>query len=173
MKKIWLLLLLIVSISGVLTAQSVNFPDDFLGTYAGKLQIFGAKIQEIDMKFELQKTDTAGKYIYTLIYIAPNRTDERKYFLIEKDKTKGFYQVDEDNGILLNARFVGNSLISIFEVEGNVIYSCFKFENQNLTFEIISSNKANIEKSGGTSTEIPEVLAYPVSGYQKAVLKKE
>ncbi len=173
MKKIVVFLINMVCFYSLALAQNLGFPDAYLGNYEGKLQIFGAQVQEIDMKFELQKTDTAGKYIYTLIYIAPNRTDERKYFLIEKDKIKGIYQVDENNGIILNARFVANSLISIFEVEGNVIYSCFTFENQNLIFEIISSNKANIEKSGGTSTEIPEVLAYPVTGYQKAVLKKE
>ncbi|MBL4569460.1 MAG: hypothetical protein JKY69_07460 [Flavobacteriaceae bacterium] len=46
------------------------------------------------------------------------------------------------------------------------------FENNQLDFEILFSATKNKVTSGGTSKDIPEVIGYPISVVQKAVLKK-
>ena len=60
--------------------QTKTFPDAFLGTYKGKLEIVSAKgKKEIDMEFHFTKTDTIGTYKYVLVY----NKEPRNYFLIE------------------------------------------------------------------------------------------
>lgn len=150
------------------------FPQDYFGTYHGKLTIDnGGNIQELDMEFHLQATDSIGKYSYTIVYGSGEKRQERKYFLIEKNATKGDYVVDEDNGILLNAKFSGNTLYSMFEVQGGLLTSRESFFSGYMDFEITYSNKAQQEKSGDMGEEIPEVISYPIMVVQTARLYKK
>jgi hypothetical protein len=150
------------------------FPHDYFGAYYGKLTIDnGGNQQEIDMEFHLQATDSAGKYAYTIVYGSGENRQERKYFLIEKNATTGAYVVDEDNGILLNAKFSGNTLYSMFEVQGGLLTSRESFFSNYMDFEITYSNKAQQEKSGDIGEEIPEVISYPIMVVQTARLYKK
>jgi hypothetical protein len=151
-----------------------NFPHDYFGAYYGKLMIDanGSK-QEIDMEFHLQATDSTGKYAYTIVYGSGENRQERQYFLLEKNIAKGEYVVDEDNGILLNAKWSGNTLYSMFEVEGSLLTSRESFFSNYMDFEITFSNKAQQEKSGDKGEEIPEVISYPVTVIQSARLYKK
>jgi hypothetical protein len=150
------------------------FPQDYFGAYYGKLKIDnGGNQQEIDMEFHLQATDSVGKYSYTIVYGSGENRQERKYFLIEKNATTGAYVVDEDNGILLNAKFSGNTLYSMFEVQGGLLTSRESFFSNYMDFEITYSNKAQQEKSGDIGEEIPEVISYPITVVQTARLYKK
>lgn len=173
MKTIALVFLLFVSFGFAQTEES-NFPNDFFGKYKGKLNITTANgSQEIDMEFHLLPSDTLGKYHYTIIYKSDKINQERKYTLLEKDKSKGQYVVDENNGILLNTTFANNALYSIFEVQGGLLTTTEHFYENYMDFEIMYSLKEKVEKSGNTDKETPEVLSYPVISVQKAKLYKE
>lgn len=151
-----------------------NFPQDFFGAYYGKLTIDnGDNQQEIDMEFHLQATDSVGKYSYTIVYGSGENRQERKYFLVEKNTTKGEYVVDEDNGILLNAKWSGNTLYSMFEVQGSLLTSRESFFANYMDFEITFSSKAQQETSGDKGEEIPEVISYPITVVQTARLYKK
>jgi hypothetical protein len=150
------------------------FPQDYFGAYYGKLTIDnGGNQQEIDMEFHLQATDSIEKYSYTIVYGSGEKRQERKYFLIEKNAAKGEYVVDEDNGILLNAKFSGNTLYSMFEVQGGLLTSRESFFSNYMDFEITYSNKDQQEKSGDKGEEIPEVISYPIMVVQTARLYKK
>ncbi|WP_052705373.1 hypothetical protein [Flavobacterium sp. 316] len=159
----------------VLFSQDTKvFPDDFFGKYKGKLNIHNQNgSQVIDMELHLLPTDTIARYKYTIIYKSDKVNQERKYTLLEKDKTKGQYIIDENNGILLNAFVTDNTLYSIFEVQGSLLTTTEHFADNYVDFEIMYSNKNNMEKSGKNTEEIPEVLSYPVINVQKARLYKE
>ncbi|WP_438965725.1 hypothetical protein [Flavobacterium sp.] len=173
MKTIAIVFLLIVSLGFAQTEES-NFPNDFFGKYKGKLKITTANgSQEIDMEFHLLPSDTLGKYHYTIIYKSDKINQERKYTLVEKDKAKGLYVVDENNGILLNTMFANNALYSIFEVQGGLLTTIEHFNKDYMDFEIMYSLKEKVEKSGDSGEEIPEVLSYPVSSVQTARLYKQ
>lgn len=173
MKTIALVFFLFVSFGFAQTEES-NFPNDFFGKYKGKLNSTTANgSQEIDMEFHLLPTDTIGKYQYIIIYKSDKINQERKYTLIEKDKAKGQYVVDENNGILLNTTFANNALYSIFEVQGGLLTTTEHFYKDYMDFEIMYSLKEKVEKSGNTDKETPEVLSYPVISVQKAKLYKE
>lgn len=165
-----LLFTLFLSISFIANSQDKKFPDDFLGSYYGKLQITGKTGKyQIDMEFHFIKTDTIGTYKYTLVY---NKVP-RNYFLIEKDKTNGIYEIDEKNGIILQAKVVDNSIYSIFEVNNNLITTTEHFYDDHMEFEIMFSNTSKTEKTGEGTKEIPEVTIYPIGGIQRAILIKK
>ncbi|CAL2057235.1 hypothetical protein [Tenacibaculum sp. 190524A05c] len=154
------------------TAQSVakTFPDDFLGIYKGELNITTERgSQKIPMEFHLLKTDSIHKFDYKLVY----NNSPRNYTLIVKDKEKGLFEIDENNGIILPTAFNLNVLYSFFEVQGNFLSTRIDFSNANeLEFEILFSRLQNKTKTGGISKDIPEVFGYPITVFQKAKLVK-
>lgn len=168
MKIISTLLLLFATF--ILHAQDKKFPDDFLGAYKGKLEVFNPKgTQEYNMEFYFEKTDTIGRYRYTIVY----NGEPRNYLLIEKDKAQGKYIIDENNGIVLQASVFGQNIYSIFEVMGNLITTTEHFYDDYMDFEIMMSRTSQIETTGKGTDEIPEVKVYPVIVTQRARLYKE
>ena len=113
-------IVLFICISKIAIAQEtndINFPEDFFGIYTGTLNITSERgSQQIPMEFHLNKTDSIGKYKYVLVYGENEKRQERNYFLIEKDAEKGNYVVDEDNGIVLNAKVLENKLYCLHKV---------------------------------------------------------
>ncbi|MCH2034547.1 MAG: hypothetical protein MK202_13635 [Tenacibaculum sp.] len=147
------------------------FPDDFLGIYKGELSITTENgKQKIPMEFHLLATDSIHKFDYKLVY---NKAP-RNYTLVVKNKEKGLFEIDENNGIILPTFFNENVLHSFFEVQGNFLSTRLDFTSENsLAFEILFSRLQNKTKTGGISKEIPEVFGYPITVFQKAILKKQ
>ena len=152
----------------------MQFPQDFYGVYKGDLHITNAKgKQTIAMEFHLNKTDSIGKYQYMLVYVMNGNRQERKYNLLEKDVSKGEYIVDENNGILLDAKLIDNTIFSMFEVQGNILTTTERFYKDSMDFEITFANKTQQTKSGTTGEDATEVISYPISVLQKAHLIKQ
>lgn len=150
------------------TEEKLRFPDDFLGIYKGTLVINNSRgKQEIPMEYHLLKTDTIGKYKYKLVY----NGSPRNYYLLEKNKEKGIYEVDENNGIILPTHLKNNTLYSFFEVQGNLLHSRTKFHKNHLMFEILFIPLKQKIKSGGDN--YPSIFGYSISTFQIATLKKE
>lgn len=171
MKKLVLFLLFFTSIISCFSQdKKETFPNNVLGVYKGNLTINSAKgVQKIPMEFHLQKTDSVHKFDYVLIY---NKIP-RNYTLVVKDLKKGFFEVDENNGIILPTKYADNTLYSFFEVQGNFLSSRLHFKENSLDFEILFTATKNKIKTGGLSKEIPVVYGFPISTVQKATLVKE
>ncbi len=153
--------------------DSLQFPQDFYGFYKGDLHMTTSKgNRTIGMEFHLNPTDSIGKYQYMLVYIMNGERQERKYNLITKDASKGEYIVDENNGILLDAKLIDNTIYSMFEVSESIITTTERFYKGAMDFEITFSDKKKI--ISGTEDEEPtEVISYPIGGRQKAHLIKQ
>ena len=155
-------------------AKNESFPTDYLGIYKGDLKIVNTSgTQTIPMEFHLKATDSIGKYVYTLVYGEGEKRQERLYHLIEKDAAKGNYVVDENNGILLDAKLVDNTLYSMFEVQGSLLTTTERFYERYMIFEITVSNTRQKQITGNSGEEIPEVIVYPITVEQKARLLKQ
>ena len=164
--------LFVLFVIGNVTAQQSkkNFPDDYLGIYKGSLSYETKNgLATIPMEFHLNATDSANTYDYWLVY----NNQSRKYSIISKNKNRGTFQIDENNGIILPARFYENVLYSWFEVGTNKLTSRLQFEDDKIYFEILFSNLNNKTSTGGVSKDIPKVFGYPISSIQKAILIKE
>src|SRR5690349_5554802 len=116
MNKMMNIIFIIFIFCGGVSAQ--NIPDDWLGDWYGILEIKNPKghTYAINMELHLVKTDSANKWQYTIVYDDGTNRDERKYFLIKKDSLPGLYEIDENNGIIINEVQIGNRMFQRFEV---------------------------------------------------------
>lgn len=163
------MLLLVLSVQ----AQDKLFPDDYCGIYKGELVILNSQgEQRVPMEFHLQKTEDATNFTYKMIYAAEPNKIEKNYNLIIKDKSKGAFVIDENNGIRLDANFFDDTLHSVFEVQNNLIISTERFFEDRMEFSIIFTNKA-LSSSNEAKDQVPEVTSFPVSAVQKAVLLRQ
>jgi len=160
------------------TVITYVFPDDWLGIWEGTLDIYKNQkiVQTVPMTLEHLKTDTSGVYIWAIIYGEDKVSGRRPYELKTKDVSKGHYIADEKNGILLDGYIFANKYISHFEVMGNQLTSIYERTGDSLIFEIIVNSSTPIQITGNVKAEgeetIPEVKSFPITGYQKATLKK-
>lgn len=154
--------------------ESVAFPDDYLGVYTGILDIKSARgTQEVAMEFHLNATDSIGTYEYVLVYGEGDARQQRNYTLRTLNKEKGEYIVDENNGIILDDKVVGNRMYSLFEVQGTILTTFITFESDHMVFEIVATNRKDSRTTYAENEDKTEVISYPISTVQRAVLKKQ
>jgi hypothetical protein len=170
-----ILVLALACFSFIATAQNEpQFPEDFYGVYKGNLEITNTQgKQTIPMEFHLQPTDSVGTYEYVIVYITNGNRQERNYTLIEVDKAKGLYQVDENNGIVLDVKCIGSTLFSMFEVQGNILTTTERFYDNAMDFEITFASKQNANASKSADETQIDVVSYPITVLQKALLIKQ
>jgi len=167
-------LMFFVFLGNAQEAVEAEFPQDFFGIYTGTLYIHSASAsKEIPMEFHLQSTETEGLYMYKLVYGAGEARQVRDYLLRAKDHEKGIYEVDEQNGIILENRVIDHKMYTLFEVQGSLLTTFISFKKDHLLFEVVFSDRSKKQSSGGQATAIPEVLSYPISVVQKARLIKQ
>lgn len=146
------------------------FPDDYIGIYKGTMEWYSdaGDYQTIETEFHLLPSDSIpGAFKYVLVYDgAP-----RNYTLLVKDKEKGLFEVDENNGIVLSARLRFNTLYSFFQLDDSFLSSSFEFLGESMVIEFATTNVTQKVQTG-TNTEY-DIHAYPIGPVQKAVLKKE
>lgn len=174
MKQLLLILILIFCYLTNAQEKTLQFPNDYLGVYKGDLNIHSVKgVKEIGMEFHLIATEKTDQYQYMLVYVFDGKRQERKYTLLAKDASKGQYLVDENNGIVLNAQLFDNTLYFIFEVEGTIITTTLRFYKDAMNFEITATSKDKKHITGQETIEVSEVISYPITTMQKALLLKE
>ena len=151
--------------------DETSFPEAYFGTYKGTLKIKSDRgNQEVEMTFVLDSTATVGNYRYVLQY---GDQPPRDYLLIAQEGAPGRFVVDEQNDILLDAYNYENILVSIFEVQGNLITTTERFYHDFMDFEITMVKSEAPKMTGGTSEEIPPVKSFPLQVIQKARLIKQ
>jgi hypothetical protein len=152
-----------------------NFPKQFMGHWEGEVLWYqqGKKEpQKIKMQLIVQPTDTANQYTWQIIY-GENNKDNRPYILKPVDTANGHWQVDERNGIILDQYWLANKFSSAFTVANSTIVDSYWIEGNRLHVEFFNVSAKAVNKTGGTSADIPPVDSYAVKSYQKAVLKKK
>lgn len=158
--------------------KETRFPEDWLGYWEGDLEIYNADglAQMIPMALDHQKTDTPGWYKWAIIYGEDTIKGRRDYYLKEIDAVKGFYEVDEKNGIFLRSFLLDKKLVCTFDVSGTMITTIYTLDKGLMYFEILASNLNDNKVSGDTivnGEEIPKVNSYLSTAYQKGVLIKK
>lgn len=183
MRKILLLTIISILIFHIGHSQnstdSVDFPGSWEGIYKGDLEIFSSagKVQSLPMELHILPNDTSDiRWSWTIIYGEDKEAGKRAYELIEKDKSKGHYVVDEKNTIYLDGFLLGGKFFERFEVMGSLLMtSTEKVSEDELLWEIISGKLEPINTTGGEKFEgedIPPVGSYGIDVLQRARLKK-
>jgi len=152
-----------------------DFPKEIQGLWKGDLKIFGrdGKDMIIPMQLSVQKTDSDSILTWKMTY---DKQPPRNYQLHIKDRAKGLYHVDEQNGIIISARLAGNELVSNYEVMGNHMTVIYDLRNRDyLLFKVNMWKKNSGIISGDTINNgdtIPKVTSFLPLTYQIGILKK-
>lgn len=158
--------------------QTLDFPVDIMGFWTGELEIYTVEgvVQKVPMALDIFEIGESDVWAWHIIYNPGKNEDKRKYLLMEINKETGHYQIDEDNGIILDAYLMGNRLISSFSVSGSTLQTINTFFEDQMVFEVIAGPQKAINTSGNMKVEdkeIPSVDSYQISGYQRAHLKRK
>ena len=147
--------------------QSGSFPEKCSGTWQGHLMIYsnGNIKDSVESRFTVEKLGDSS-WIWRTEY-AGKEPIVKDYILRLQDASTGHYVIDEKDGIELSAHLVGNTLYSMFEVEGKVLTSTYRWSKHQIEFEITFGIPTDPNK------DMPaNVKNYHISTVQKAVLKK-
>lgn len=146
---------------------------DFIGHWQGTLHWYQAgkkEPQKVKMQLIIQPIDTANVYTWQIIY-GDQGQDNRPYLLKPVDTTKGHWQVDERNGIVLDQYLIGNRFTSAFTVQTTTILDSYWREGKNLVAEFYSLTAKPVATTGEGTEDSPKVDSYGTKSYQRAVLQ--
>lgn len=118
--------------------------EDFVGDWRGTMRIAGGP----EVRMSLEVAPVAGevdRFHWRLQY---GEQAVRDYTLVISDRERGAAAVDENNGIVLPTLLRGRELISVFEVQGNVIDIRYRLEPGGLAFSLESFPLDKAEDAG-------------------------
>jgi hypothetical protein len=152
-----------------------SFQQNIQGDWKGKLYIYSTngKNMEIPMSISVLKTNSDSILTWTMTY---DVQEPRKYELHIINASKGLYQIDELNGIVIPALHRGSELITNYEVMGNHMTVIYDLTSQSdLLFKVNMWRTSNGKITGDTimgGDTIPKVTTFLPTTYQIAKLKK-
>jgi hypothetical protein len=173
MKKLFLVILFIITTRFAIAQTKTTFPQSFIGNWKGQLQwmVAGKPTQTFTMQLRIQPTDSANQYTWQIIYGDAGK-DNRPYILKPVDTAKGHWVIDENDGIILDSYVHGNSIHGAFTVQGNTIVDNYTIENGKMRVEFFSIKLGDKKQSGKGTEETPFVDSYKISSYQTGVLTR-
>lgn len=157
-------------------SEAPSFPAAWEGEWTGDLVISNGtgELQRVPMILRILPTE-GERYTFSLVYGEDTPENTRPYFIQAVDATKGHYEVDEDNGIILDDFLINGKLYSRFEVMGSLLLTTLEERDGQLIYEIISGPLEPLRTTGDTTIdgeEIPPVNGYGITVQQRAILSK-
>ncbi len=152
-----------------ITAKEVSA---LVGNWSGPMVIHSPARKDpmkITMSIEIQPIKNSDKFSYKLTY---EKQPTRDYVLQPIDPTKGHWQVDEQNGIKLDAFWNGAGFTSVFTVQGTTIVTTERLEGGKLHWENISYAGKPFAETGNVQGA-PPVSTFRVLNVQRAVLTRK
>jgi hypothetical protein len=142
----------------------------FLGTFRGVLRMFGDEaVREVPMGLDvLPMPGTPGVWTFRLHYGEGDAAQVRDYRLRLDDERRGWYRIDEQNGIVLAARRVGDELVSVFAVDGASLVSRYRALATGIEFSLESFDLTGAAATGNgvrtaTRFAVQRALLLPVA----------
>lgn len=159
-----------ILLAGTLLQPAVKV-SDLVGTWQGSLEIIqpgGASPMEVLMKLNIAPIKGTDGYSYQLIY--PGQPP-RNYKLLPVNAAKGHWQIDEQNGIKLDAFWNGSGFTSCFTVQGSMLITSEKIQGDKLVWECSSFESKVLSNTGGVDG-VPPVTTQRLLSSQRAVMSR-
>lgn len=132
--KNYLLLVAIVLFSQISSGSPSSF-DGWLGQWKGvcKLTPPYNGVSRFNVSLKISRSEKADRFQWLWIYEAATNFQEevRDYEMVAVDASKGYYVVDEHNGLLLDSFLDGNFLYSPFRINGKLITATYILSGKN------------------------------------------
>ncbi len=178
------------SAAAVKSAATAKFPKDWIGHWRGEASAGGPGnrpaanfIMELIVEpIERKSPSDEPRWTWTIVYDGAQGRQERAYVLIEKDRQRGRYVIDEGNSIVLDAVHLQGGLYSHFALDQVELSSAYRLVNfassdEGLTLEILTHQPGAGTKTGGgtfegTDQRVPEVTTFAPISLQRAEMKR-
>lgn len=157
---------------GLQNPQS-SLPDEWFGTWKGKVKLQGSdtKEREVGMELSVGKVPGSQDASWTITYTDGAKKDVRAYVLSPvKDKPNRFV-TDEKNGIVLDDTLIGNTLYSQFKVQETLLHVRFRLSGKSMEVEMCSYSFKEARSTSATASG-EKVDSYHLRSVQSGVLKK-
>jgi len=178
------------SAAAVKSAATAKFPEDWIGHWRGEASAGGPGnrpaanfIMELIVEpIERKSPSDEPRWTWTIVYDGAQGRQERAYVLIEKDRQRGRYVIDEGNSIVLDAVHLQGGLYSHFALDQVELSSAYRLVNfassdEGLTLETLTHQPGAGTKTGGgtfegTDQRVPEVTTFAPISLQRAEMKR-
>ena len=101
----------------------------------------GQIADSVQIIFTVEKADEANTWTWKTQYISEKYPMTKDYQLKIEDPEKGYYLLDEGDGIVLRDYGFGDKIYSVFEVQGILLTSSYELKGDHLIFEVSSGKK--------------------------------
>lgn len=165
-----------VALSAAVAVAQQAFPQSWAGQWRGDVEVQGADFGKFSMELVIAPTSDANTWDWKIIYDGQAGRQERPYALIVKDASKGLYEIDERNGIVLPQRLMGGVLRSQFEVMGSRIDASYELAgagtaDERIVCELVSYRSDQSVTTGGKDN-VPEVQGWTPTTVQRVVMRR-
>ncbi len=165
-----------VALSAAVAVAQQAFPQSWAGQWRGDVEVQGADFGKFSMELVIAPTSDANTWDWKIIYDGQAGRQERPYALIVKDASKGLYEIDERNGIVLPQRLMGGVLRSQFEVMGSRIDASYELAgagtaDERIICELVSYRSDQSVTTGGKDN-VPEVKGWTPTTVQRVVMRR-
>ena len=155
-----------------------TFPASWAGTWDGTLTTWSAPDSvrnRIPLTLTIAREDTGSAYTWRTVFNADTVRGVRPYRLIVRDAERGVYGTDEGNGLVLEARWLADALISVFQVGERVLESRYALRGDTLVHDIVWWNAkpvTSVKGEGPNAERGAAVMSFRVEGRQQAVMTR-
>lgn len=163
------------------TLQAQHILAESVGVYSGYLQLCppGTKCDSIPFELSIQATNDPLRFNTKTSYLINNGQDNVKDYDLILDSTfkdNNHYLLDEKDGILIQETRVGNTLYSVYTVEGNIFHVTTTYNKTSIDFELVVYNMSSPQKSQShpdAENAVYQVETLPFITVQKGILSKK
>lgn len=154
-----------------------QIPESWVGTWRGEMMNYNARgeSQAIPVTLTIRQLDD-GSYLWQTIYNMDEVHGLRDYRLVPVPDSETEFYLDEQNGIRLQARLFGGSLVQPFSVGGQTLVSRFmEDQTDHLVHEILHWPEDGPEVSTGTGANGESgqlVRSFGLGGIQRTVFTR-
>jgi hypothetical protein len=179
-KQTFLFLAILLPILAFSQSSSYQFPDDWMGTYQGKMYVFfpNNTVDTVDLTFTLAPTEEENSWRYVMSYESEKYGNTVKdYRLIQPDTLPpNTYLTDERNGIYIEEVLLDNTFYSSFSVGNSRLFGMLRKRGDHIEWEITTTRNESTLASGTEPDEEGKVFlvdSHIPFTTQKAVLYKK
>ena len=153
---------------GVLFLTSYSYAQDWEGTWTGQLENFPANKAIVGVKIEREigkmPTKNGECTVFRTKYTDSKDKVTIKDYLLCRGESETDFVIDEQNGIKLPGKLLGNVLVTSFKYGTTVLTSHMRVENGRMVDEILIAKDKPAEKG---------VVALEFRSIQRMTLRKK
>ena len=167
----FLILVMLKIVQG--TSLSTNsFPQNWQGTWSGTMFNSSVKGQSktVPMTLKIQPiSNNPIRYTWQITYGAGAKKLVRNYELVVKDQGAAHFVIDEKDGTLIDAWWVGDTLYSQFRVGNRLLNSQYERQSDRLRYKLVTYQPLSSPPAEGSQQKVP-FESYQIGAVQSAEL---